>query len=788
MNTITPKIRLAMNPSALALSIALACVQPALAQDNNTSTREESTSGADQLLETIFVTATKKAGGERLQATNVSINAFGEQQLEAFAVRDISNLSFKTPNVSLDDIGTARGTANFAIRGLGVNSSIPSIDPAVGVFVDGVYLGINSGVIFDTFDLEAVEVLRGPQGVLFGRNVTGGAVVMRTADPTDELTIKAKGAIESGFRGTGSNMYLQGVISGPIVEDKLSAKIGVYYNDDNGWFENLFNGVGGTNAPLPTSIGAAAQGLGEGENFGRAETTIVRGAIKWTPTDTLTFVAKLEYGDTEGDGPAGQSHVNGSGAPSFATVFTGNPAFTFDRNSFDLAINEPGFNAAEWTQFSLRTDFDVSFGDGTITNIFGYRDFEQSVRSDIDATVLTVFHAETSTAQDQISNELRYNGRFFDDRLDVTAGVFYFEQDLQYEEGREVQSALFFDGGGILEHQTIGVFASGDYAITDKLTVTAGVRFNNEKRDAQIAQISLSNAPCAIFTEGTACPLGDFDDINTSNWSPKIGLAYAIQDNMRVYGHWSRAFRAGSYNLRNTAIDVTDPLQRPGPFEDERVDTFEIGFKSEPKKGARFNLAFFYSDVNNLQREINIDGGTAVVQQIINNSANAEIYGAELDIQWPVFDNLVFNGSLGWTEGNYTDVLINLTAPIDGSFNVPPGPDDLALEIPRLIPFTANVGLTYFQDTPVGEATVNFSYAYRDRTFYTDNNLGFTNEQNRVDFSMALDVQDTGLNVMLYGRNLTNAVLHGNDTQLSAGTFAPLSRGRVLGIEFTYKY
>ena len=168
---------------------------------------------------------TKKAGGENVQDAALAITAYGSETLDALQVRDISSLSFKMPNVALDEVGTTKGVANFAIRGLGVNSSIPSIDPAVGVFVDGVYLGINGGVVFDTFDLESVEVLRGPQGILFGRNVTGGAVLLNTADPKNEFQTTAKLIAESGLRGTGGNYYAMGTVTGPIVEDKLSAKL-----------------------------------------------------------------------------------------------------------------------------------------------------------------------------------------------------------------------------------------------------------------------------------------------------------------------------------------------------------------------------------------------------------------------------------------------------------------------------------------------------------------------------------------------------------------------------------
>ncbi|HEX7719038.1 MAG TPA: TonB-dependent receptor plug domain-containing protein, partial [Woeseiaceae bacterium] len=257
----------------------------------------EAQRAGDVFLEEIIVTATKRAGGIDVQDAGLAISAYGESQLDAMHIRDLSALGFVAPSVQLEDIGTTRGTANFSIRGIGINSSIPSIDPAVGVFVDGMYLGINGGVVLDIFDLEGVEVLRGPQGLLFGRNVTGGAVLLRTTRPGDELSVNAKVAAE-----TGNNQYYSAVVSGPL-SDTAGAKIAVYHNNDDGWHKNLFNG----------------------EDHGAAETTLVRAAFDLTPSDRFDMVLRYEYGESEGDGPASQN------------------AGLFRADSFDFSINERGF-------------------------------------------------------------------------------------------------------------------------------------------------------------------------------------------------------------------------------------------------------------------------------------------------------------------------------------------------------------------------------------------------------------------------------------------------------------
>ena len=159
--------------SPLAMAVAVALSSTALIS-TSAQAQEPAARGTSTMLEEVVVTARKRE--EAAQNVPLSISAFNSDQLDTLKVRDLTNLAVGMPNVSLEDIGTSRGTANFSIRGLGINSSIPSIDPAVGVFVNGVYMGVNNGIIFDVFDLESVEVLRGPQGTLFGRNVTGGAV------------------------------------------------------------------------------------------------------------------------------------------------------------------------------------------------------------------------------------------------------------------------------------------------------------------------------------------------------------------------------------------------------------------------------------------------------------------------------------------------------------------------------------------------------------------------------------------------------------------------------------
>jgi iron complex outermembrane recepter protein len=783
MNIAIP-MRSPLRLGKLALMLGTAALTPvaAFAQDADAPVQDESTSTLDAINE-ILVTGTKTRDAENVQDIPLAVTAFNAGTLEAFKIRDISGLSFLAPTVSLDQIGTSRGTANFTVRGLGINSSIPSIDPTVGVFVDGVYLGINGGVVFDLFDLDSVEILRGPQGVLFGRNVTGGAVVINTGNPTEDFRGKFRAAVDGpaldGGRG-GPNYTVSGVISGPIITDTLLFKVGAYYNKDEGYFRNLAADT------IPTLS----------ENHGAAETKILRGALE-ARLGGLTLLGKLDYFESEGDGPAAQ-----------------NRAF-FDRNSFDLAIDEPGSYANEIWTGSLTGTIDI--GPGTLTNVFGWRQYDATTRGDIDATPRFLFHSNTETAQEQFSNELRY--AISTDRLDLTFGGFWFKQDLAYTENRELRRDLpvnlqppVFYGGGSQEHEVIGVFANAQFELFDNLSVIAGIRWNQETKDAAVTYV-LPRAQCSVL-QGT-CPTGTqpfnpatetngfTDSVRFRNLSPKLGLQYEFGAG-QVYGHWSRGYRSGGYNFRITNVAVFNrAFAATGNlfFDEEKVDNYEIGGKFQTADSSfTFNVAAYMTKVGNMQREVNLaDPGAGVVQNILN-TADATITGFEAEARMRVSQSLAFTANIGIIEAEYDRVLFDISG--DGLIN----DTDLALSLPRVPPITVGAGLIH--ELELGNSTVltRVNYQYRDEAAYTDDNLGWLNSLSNLEANITWETPVDGLSLSLYGRNLLDEVQEGGDTQVpfggpnstgvrrpfapnpTAGTFSPLMRGRNVGIEAMFEF
>lgn len=767
---------LGMAKLALLLGTAVLAPFAASAQDAEEPVQEERASTLDSINE-ILVTGTKTRDPENVQDIPIAVTAFNSDTLEAYKIRTISGLSFQAPTVSLDDVGTTRGTANFTIRGLGINSSIPSIDPTVGVFVDGVYLGINGGVVFDLFDLDSVEILRGPQGVLFGRNVTGGAVVINTGNPTEDFRGKFRAAVDGpaldGGRG-GANYTVSGVVSGPIVEDVLLFKVGAYYNKDEGYFTNLF----------------------DNSNHGAAETKILRGALE-ARLGGLTLLGKLDYFESDGDGPSSQNRA------------------LFDRNSFDFSIDEPGAYSNEIWTGSLTATMDI--GPGTLTNVFGYRKYDSTTLGDIDATPLFLFHSETETAQEQFSNELRYAMKF--DNLDLTIGGFYFNQDLAYTETRALRRDLppafqppVFFGGGAQDHEVIGVFANAQYQLTDALSVIAGIRWNQETKDAGVTYI-LPRAPCS-FVQGT-CPTGTepfdpaterdgfTDRIRFRNVSPKVGLQYEFADS-QIYGHWSRGFRSGGYNFRITSVEVFNrAFDQTGllGFDEEKVDNYEIGGKFQTAdRSFTLNAAAYVTKVSNMQREVNLaDPGAGIVQNILN-TADATIMGFEAEARMRVSDSLAFTANIGIIDAEYDEVLFDISG--DGFIN----DTDLALSLPRVPPITVGLGAIHEWDLGNSSILTRVNYQYRDRAAYTDDNLGWLNDLSNLEANITWNTPVEGLSLSLYGRNLLDQVQEGGDTQVpfggpnstgvrrpfgpnpTQGTFTPLMRGRNIGIEALFEF
>jgi iron complex outermembrane receptor protein len=713
------------------------------------------------LLEEVVVTARKTK--ESMQDIPVAVSAMNSQQIDALKIRNVHDLSIGMPGVMLEDIATQKNTANFSVRGVGMRGSIPSFDPAVGLFIDGVYMGMNNGVMLDTFDLQSIEVLRGPQGTLFGRNTTGGAVLINSKSPSDEFGANVRIATDGNPNGDGGlNTYVMGAVTGPLT-DTLSARLVGYHNEDDGWFINEF----------------------DGQDAGASETQMLKASLLWTPTDEFDLTLRYEYQDVGGDGAVSQSHTGGSGV-------NGTP-FNGDRDNHKFSIDERGFDNAGLDFVTAEANWDVDFGEGTITYIMGWREFNSALRVDVDSQPVWLFHSTTEIEYEQFSNEIRYSGTF--DQLSVTTGISQFSNELHYGEAREllgvatggVAPAMTQHGGGEQEVDSIAWFGSLDYDLTDQLTLNAGINVTSEEKDVDVASLVFNvNSPCSVV-DGN-CPFDFSDDKSETTISPRLGLSYTLEDDTLLYGHWSRGYRSGIYNLRNTNSDAIN--FGPGPTDNEKVDSFEMGFKKDLNGIGRINGAVYYTELNDAQRAILESDPNAGVVQTFRNAGDMEIFGAEVEAQIALSDRLLLNASAGYIDAEWASLRGDLNG--DGVING----GDKALKSTSVPKWTYAVGLVHDMELGDWNLSSRINYAYRDKIYSTDNNLGYIDDWANVSAGADLMSSDGAWTLSIYGRNLLNEVNFGGDSQMPStlggvplgGTFSPLQKGRVVGLQVEYNF
>ncbi|RYY28490.1 MAG: TonB-dependent receptor [Sphingomonadales bacterium] len=710
-------------------------------------------------MQEILVTGTKQSRAQEVQKVPVTISAFNGAQIEALKITNIQNVAYSIPNVSFESPGSMKGTANFTIRGLGVNSSLSSSAPTTGLFQNGMYMGINHGILVDTFDLDGLEVLRGPQGTLFGKNVTGGAVLINWRKPRPDADLNIRARLESG-----PEYSLAAAGGGRIVGD-LSGRVAVLWRKDVGYFSN------------PTL---------NRKNFGRDEVVSVRPSLRYAngTTDITIFT---EYGHQTGDGPAttAPDYQGATSAMPGAVLF---PAYGYKYDK--VYINTGGFTDLTWKSATLNATQEVGFGeDGQIALIAGYRDFKGVTVNDSDGTPLNLNANGQTTQQKQHSGELRYNGGF--GPLRVTLGAFYFEQ--RYSQ-IGTQISINSTQGGKIHEKTFALFGQLDFSVTDRLLLQLGGRWNDEYKRGQIAPLASENP--AIVQPGTTGTPGACSqaratctykfDLNETwkRFTPKVGLQYRASDDVQFYASWQKAARSGGYSVRYNA------LAAPRAYDEELQTAWEVGFKADLfDRHTRFNGAVFHTNIKGLQRDITLfDGATLANVARTVNTADATTQGFELELIQRIVPGLSANFNLGYVDAKYTNILFDITSDgvVDGF--------DYRQKLPRVSPWTYAAGLVGTVKSRIGAFTARGTYSHRDASLFPDYNTG--RRDGAVPMLPTMDVFDLQLqwesidkmfSITAYGRNLTN--------QFGLSAFTPISypgvkacactvnEGRVIGIE-----
>ena len=690
--------------------------------------------GASQdALQEIVVSAAKTVNAVSVHDSPYAVTGFDQSALEDAHVGQLSDLTNYVPNVFLNSTETVQGVNNFSIRGMAVYDTIPSNTPTVGVFVDGLYLGASAASALNTFDLGSIEVLRGPQGLLFGQNVTAGAILVHTSNPADRAHVSARIGVESDPSFTESL-----VLTGPVMSDgRLDGKIAVYRNDDSGYFTNLY----------------------DNRKFGASRTTIVRGALLLGAHSLFRTIVRYEHGSVGGQGPASQNH----GA--------------YSRDTFDFSINTAGFEHDNWNQAIAESRRKVAFGNGEVVNILGWRDVREAGLFDADSTPETFFNFGTDIEQHQYSDELRYSGTL--GRVTPTVGAYFYTDHLLYVENRQLAAANL-TGGGIQNSTTYALYSNFDIVLARTLTLTLGARYALEKKNARVEALKAS---AGSFCSFAAVSCAGFDFAGHHLWgafTPKVELQWRPTPATEVYGYWTKGFRSGGYNLRQT-----NALVPPGPYAQEVENTVEAGIKQRlVANRVSVNADIFGNEFSNLQRAIIQASPVYGIEQTTLNSADTRIFGAEMELSAVVLDGFRIAANMGYLHNQWRHIYYNLL----GAGTVTSA--DYRLQLPFLSPWSYGVSATYLLTSRLGDLIGTLSYAHRDATPSNDSNTGWLKTVDDVDASVTLNAGDR-LSYSIYAKNLTNEVTYGLNNPLTFTrneTIAPLNKGRVIGGEIRYGY
>ncbi|MGB0920320.1 MAG: TonB-dependent receptor [Alphaproteobacteria bacterium] len=713
-------------------------------------------------IDEIIVSARKR--DESALSVPISVTAVPAAQLEKQGANDIEDLEGLAPNIVIDPVRAGPQGAAIAIRGVSFEDIEKSFDPAVGVVIDGVYIGTNTGQMVNFFDFESIEVLRGPQGTLFGKNTTGGVVNIRRSRPTGEFGIKAQVNYGSKER----NDY-RAVVNFPIWEDKIAGKAFFFASNFGGYYYN--------------KTANETRGDNENRNYGlslqfkptskfRALATIEKvrdwqqvdlGTVSRTPpiekflevNNGQEIVDELLSGNLEGALAAGLKNAFEAdlvcAGSNITTIFS--PPEECDRNSdediYTTFAEIYGYSYYDLSIASLEMDYDIT-DDWALSAVTGWRKSNEYVKQDFDSSSANFFWTERPQDYEQFSQELRVQGPLTD-WLHITTGLYYWYSWYQLD---FILNTPLSPTGPIVnffEHEVnaYAAFFDTDIAITDKLKLAIGGRYTLEEKKAHLI------LPSSGFTIG-----GEVDTSESwGEFTPKASLSYQLEPTTLIYGSYARGFRSGGFNGR-----AFTP-QSVGPYEPEFVDTFEVGYKTLTfENRLALNAAAFYTDYTDKQEEIVrlVDGISGNPQEtVVENVAGARIWGLEADATIEVFENFNLLTAIGYLNAEYLEFQKDL----DGD-----GQDDDAtsLEMRRTPSITWSMSGTYV--IPVGRSTTALNVTYRyiddyqtvissdpDDPTINDRRLK-AKAQNQLSANIAwkMDVGEGEIKASLWGRNLLN--------------------------------
>jgi iron complex outermembrane recepter protein len=683
---------------------------------------QPTTADGDSLAE-IVVTATK-TGSQQLQKTPVAVSVVGG---EFMAIQGLSNIKDLAPYVPSLTFSQNTAAAIIYIRGIGSNNVAAGSDPDVTMQVDGVYIARPIGEFSDFLDVDRVEVLRGPQGTLYGRNAVGGTINVISRQPTDTPT--------GEVRVTGGNFsLLQGdaYVSGPI-RDNLQASIAVTFKTHSPYFDNIVPGKPG--------VGEANRGGGHLQL--RAELT-----------DQLTATTRADFSRVGGERFESYSQVVApTPFPSLANSIVG--SFRQVALNGDQYLNQENGGVSEDLTFQLSPEL-------LLKSITAWRRSSFSLTNDNDATEFTLQQSHQAESDSAVSQE--FNLQYRSGPLRSVAGVYYFsDADIQRQTVDVPPSvitpaprALFVAVSPDIKSRSYAFFAQASYTMVERLTATLGARYTSERKTLDQDVLRSSENPATFGAVLPGFPIGFHSSRDDSAFTPKIGLDYQLTEDALLYASATKGFKSGGFNFSATTPATAG-------FAPEKIWSYEGGLKTEwLEHRLRVNATGFYYDYTDLQVQQLISAGTLT----IGNAATAHVKGLELEAVGKVTRDLqlTLNGSfLDARYGTYN----NASVP-SGLVRFVPGETCVATvctvdasgrrlnQAPR---FSALAAIDETHGFGTLSATAHVDYSWRDHTFFDPSNVLVASQGSYGLLNASLGLGSSGITgwrAEIFGRNLTD--------------------------------
>lgn len=689
MREITLERRIRLLTGVLCALIGLGSTPLAVGAENKSS----------RLMEEIVVTAQKRE--ENIQDVGIAVSAFSGDQIRELGMNNGYQVADQVPNFNFNATGGATSpVAYFNIRGVQIVDFSLANDPSVGVYRDEVYQPAQGAALAQLFDVERVEVLRGPQGTLFGRNITGGLLHTISKRPTEETT----GYVSASYGEFGKSI-VEGAVGGSLA-DTVRARVAVKTLNQDGWQTDQITGQ---------------------DNFGEADSWAARAIVEVDLSDQLLGTFAIHGSDADSTTP--QRGFFGNLDP-----LTGDRC-TPQRIYNSECVNAAGFRDPSPSPEEVYTDitresfskasgasakFEYSTDWADFVSVTGYEKYEGQHGGQVsppgNLALGFIFHTEV----DSLSQEFRATGDTMGGGTWV-AGVYYYEDEKDSDSATMVNANPYYPLVRRTSTETWATFMQLEQPLSETVSVVVGGRYTDETRTLDF--ITETNPSNAAFGPIDLTPLGDDDQIESGEFTGKFGLEWRPNDALMVYGHYSRGYKSGGFNPERD-------LSRVGPVDPETLNAWEMGWKADLAGGrVRFNGAVFLYDFMGYQSLVtrtSEENDVVVVETRFINSGNADIYGAELELTALLSDNLYASLGVGLldTQLNSDDSVTVDGTPIDGN------------ELPNSPKMSLNGVLRYSIPTDAGEFAVQGDFRWQDDIYHNVDNHPFEIQESYAVFNV----------------------------------------------------